>query len=234
MICCGYIINDHRSGDLICEKCGKIQTNLDSDIALNLPLQRHDFIETVCANNHISKIIENEAISYYFKQRKKPDNNAYAAYCIYIACKTHDAARSLIEISKMCFVNINEIGHYNQGEINILPSDIAERALANLDIFDYTLIKSVKKLSDVIYHDLLRGSPPQSALAVAVFTLCDLKHLTQNRIAKACDTSSSCLRRLYRIYKQDIEKIKSIHLEQLNRPLFYNEPDFNYGKPGTA
>ena len=98
---------------------------------------QHDFFETICSNNNIVKVIEEEAIFQFYKHNEKPDKFAFAAYCIYSACKIHHAARSLIEISKMCFVNVADITRYNSVEVDIIPSDLVEHALDKLEITSF-------------------------------------------------------------------------------------------------
>lgn len=220
MICCGYIITDERTGDSICEKCGKLEKDLRKHITFFTKLQ-HDFIETVCSNNHIAKVIEEEAIFQFYNSKEQAKSNAFAAYCIYLACTIHQAARSLIEIAKMCFVNVSDISYFKTDEIDIIPSDLTERALEKLEISSFKFKVRVKHFSDIIFNDLLRCSPPQSALAVAVVALNNDKTVTQNAIAKACDTSLSCLRRLCRIYKNDISNLLLIFDEQSTKKVFY-------------
>ena len=223
MSCCGYVLTDERVGDLICENCGKLTKDLKEDKWDRTKIQ-HDFIETICSNNNIVKVIEEEAIFLFYKRNEKRDNNAFAAYCIYSACKIHHAARSLIEIAKMCFINVADIAHYNVDEIEILPSDLVERALDKLEITSFRQKIKIKQFSDIIFNELLRCSPPQSALAVAIFTLNKDRHISQNLIAKVCDTSLSCVRRLCRIYKNDICKLQLLIEERsTDKGLFYKE-----------
>ena len=220
MNCCGYVLIDERIGDLVCEKCGKLMKDLNEEKWTRTKFQ-HDFIETICSNNNIVKVIEEEAIFQFHKYNEKLNNFAFAAYCIYYACKIHHAARSLIEISKMCFVNVADIARYNSDEIDIIPSDLVERALDKLEITSFRQKSRIKQLSDLIFDELLRCSPPQSALAVAIFTIVKDKHITQNKIANVCDTSLSCLRRLCRIYKNDVNKLQLLVNEHSTNKVFY-------------
>lgn len=220
MECCGYMIHDDRVGDLICSNCGKLERNLVVT-PKNYSLKSHDFIETVCSNNHIAKVIEEEAIFQYFKERKNKNDTSFAAYCIYAACKAHNAGRSLLEIAKMCYLDVGEITRPNYGEIDISPSEIAERALEKLDLSSFSFKNEVKELSDILFNDLLRCSPPQSALAVAITALCNAKEISHTQVARACDTSPSCLRRLCRIYKCEIENERSLFKKRLKKALFY-------------
>ncbi len=222
MNCCGYAITDQRTGDVVCSGCGRLEQNLRDTQNIVCFTRRHEFIETVCANNHIAKVIEEEAIFHFFKGTKNRENNTFAAYCIYLACKTHNAARSLVEVAKMCFVSVFQITQYNTNEIEISPSELAERAFEKLDITSFTEKKEIKQLADALFCSLLRCSPPQSALAVAISAI-HKNALTKNCIAYACDTSPSCLRRLCRVYKHEIEEFKSLSFEQSSVSLFYQE-----------
>ncbi len=223
MQCCGYVIYNERQGDLICENCGRIERYLKVPSIPLVQNFKHDFIETVCSNNHISKIIEEEAIHQYYKSNPQNNKEAFAAYCIYFACNKHNVPRSLIEIARICFININDITKFNTVDINILPSDLAERVFNKLDITSYSLKRDIKKLSDILFNDLLRCSPPQSALAVAILTACNKERLDLKIIAQACDTSASCLRRLSKIYKNETLNLWSHHIEQSNQTVFYSE-----------
>ena len=64
----------------------------------------------------------------------------------------------------MCFVNVADIGRYNIDEIGIIPSDLLERVLDKLEITSFRLKVRIKQLSDIIFNDLLRCSPPNQRL----------------------------------------------------------------------
>ena len=68
MECCGYLINDHHLGEEICENCGKSISTIYSD---NTFVEEEDdfieYLDNVCANNHISKIISDEQRRFSIK-----------------------------------------------------------------------------------------------------------------------------------------------------------------------
>ena len=93
--------------------------------------------------------------------------------------------------------------------------------IVSLEITSFRQKIRIKQLSGLIFNELLRCSPPQSALAVAIFTLVKDKHISQKEIAKVCDTSLLCLRRLCQIYKNDISKLQLLVEERSTNKVFY-------------
>lgn len=211
---CDFII-DERRGDEICLRCGSIRPFYYPLPPAETEIVTSDFIKTVCTNNHIVKCIEDEAL---YKFSKKSDrSNAYAAYCIYFACNKHNAPRTLNEISKICFVSQSNILKYETKTQKVIkPSDLTTRVCYRLGIDSFIFHNQVSKISDELFNNLLINSPPQSVLAVGVYVLsmiCGLKTL-QNEIARACHVSTSCIRRLYRIYKEEILTMVTLFLNQ--------------------
>lgn len=205
---CMYIIDEHV-GDEICLRCGSIRQLFSIPLNLEPVLISSDFIRTVCANNHIVKCIEDDALLKFSKQNKK--TNSYAAYCIYYACKRHNAPRTLFEISTMCFVSQSDIlKHDIDSQKVIKPSDLVARVCYRLDIDSFAFSREAGRVSDELFKNLLVNSPPQSVLAVGIYVLCSIcKHSkstkkSQSEIARACHVSTSCIRRLYRVYKEEI------------------------------
>lgn len=212
---CDYII-DERRGDEICLRCGSIRPFYYPMPAIETETVTSDFIKTVCANNNIVKCIEDEAL---YKFSKKSDrSNTYAAYCIYYACKKHQVPRTLNEISKICFVSQSNILKYeNVSQKVIKPSDLTTRVCYRLGIDNFIFHNQASEISDELFNNLLINSPPQSVLAVGIYVLtiiCKIKIL-QNEIARACHVSTSCIRRLYRVYKEEILTLVTLIL---NRP----------------
>ena len=109
MECCGYLINDHHLGEEICENCGKSISTIYSD---NTFVEEEDdfieYLDNVCANNHISKIISDEAKTI-FNKNNNDKSKEYLAYCLYQASIIHDAGRTLQEISKMFGISSTSI-----------------------------------------------------------------------------------------------------------------------------
>ena len=100
MECCGYIINDHHLGEEICENCGRSISTIYSYSTFVEENVFIEYLDNVCANNHISKIISDEAKTI-FNKNENDKSKEYLAYCLYQASITHDAGRTLQEISKM-------------------------------------------------------------------------------------------------------------------------------------
>ncbi len=227
MMCCGgYEILDHREGDLICAICGKTEQHLSNEIFISQKNEEHEFIQDICANNHIVKAIEHETINLINKgSMTNKKKNSFAAHCLYLACKKHGAGRTLFEISKMCFISSSEISHYNDlSDIELDPCQLCARTCEKLDLSDFILVNRIEKLSTQLYKNLLRCSPPQSALAVAIFLTTQQSNLTVVQIANACGISSSSLRRLCKVYNKELNEIMSLLPSHLSsEPVYYNK-----------
>ena len=220
--CICYFVIDERRGDEICLRCGLIRPFYKTVFNFTSEPVSNDFIKTICGNNNIVKCIENEALLKFSK--KNDTTNSFAAYCIYYACKKHTAARTLSEIAEMCFISQSEIlKHENSFQSPIKPSDLTARACYRLGIDSFLFQDETSKLADELFNNLLINSPPQSVLAVAIFVLCSVCHKKgkirkrkQNEIARACHISASCIRRLFRVYKEEILTLASVTLKTSN------------------
>ena len=138
MNCCQVnLIFDVHTGDNICPLWGKSATNLDPIISTNEKTEINEFHENICANNNIPKSIENEATYLFIKGKKKQEQNVYAAVCLYQAFLNQSVGRSLLEISRLCFVPITKLSQYVTGDIELKPSDLVERIAYNLNITSY-------------------------------------------------------------------------------------------------
>ena len=215
MKCCeSYEILDERTGDIVCTNCARVEQTLIKFNPLSSFIE-NEFLQNICANNHIVKRIEEEA-AYLFNQKKpvkKTKQQAYASYCLYLACKKEGVGRSLIEIGNMCDVSVSDIAAFiSIDEIELTPSQLCSRVCHRLDISNFKTITEIEKLSTLLYTELLRCHPPQSALALAIFTLIKGKSLTN--IAHMCDISVSSLRRLSKVYKTELHEIMSTHLHR--------------------
>jgi len=176
MKCCGvYIIYDRVSGINVCTLCSKIYDKFENLYEVDYELiPKNDFIETICANNHLCKSIEDEALYKFSKSKKK--SIPFAAYCIYIACKTQDVPRTFNEIAVMCFLSPNLISAFEKNtDLEIQPSKLSSR-------FAKTEKKNVALLS----------------------------------IAKACLVTTSCIRRLFKIYKKEIDLILPLYVKHVS------------------
>lgn len=206
MKCCGeFMLYDNHTGDNVCKNCGKAEAFLPPPIFFQEKNRKNEFISNICANNHLPLSLENSAI--YLFEKGSPRNkkkNSFAAYCIYRACKQEKVGRSLVEISRMCFIPTVDISAFLLDEEELKPEYLIERICEKLGVRDYSRKKEISDFSAILYANCFRCSPPQSSIAVALAFQKDL-HLNQLDIAKACDISLSCLRRLCRTYKREIE-----------------------------
>ena len=212
MSCCnGYKILDARGGVTVCEKCGKNEQHL-IDTVNNGFIEKHfEYIQNICANNHLTNSIETEAEHLFFKNRKgsRKNGETFAAYCIYIACKNQNVGRSLIEVARMCYVPLSLLSsfHVDSNE-ELKPSNLVVRICAKLSITAFPLVKNIENISDKLYTGLLNSGPPNSAVAVAIVVA--TKNVGLAKIAWACDISSSCLRRICKIYKLELKELQSL------------------------
>ena len=209
MSCCNsYKLLDSRAGDQVCVQCGKVERYLSCAQQYEAVEKRNEFIQNICANNHLPKSIEAEAEYLFFKkqQGKGKNKDVYAAYCIYVACKKHNVGRSLIEISKMCAFPVSLLSKFhvpNVGELR--PNNLVARVCCKLGITCFPLQREIESLSDKLYSELLNSGPPNSAVATAIAVL--VVGLKPANIAWACDISPSCLRRICKIYKHELQEI---------------------------
>ena len=214
---CNFILNERR-GDEICLRCGFICPFYSIKSTYEPIVVKNDFIKTVCANNNIAKCIEEDALLKFGKRGKKTDK--FAAYCIYYACKKHKVPRTVQEISSICFVSPSNILEYgNEVQSVIKPSDLVSRVCYRLGIDSFNFQTEAGKLGNNLFSNLLVNSPPQSVLGVSIYVLCKIckkKHM-QRDIAKACYVSTSCIRRLYRVYKDAILSICNLILTKTFR-----------------
>ena len=212
MACCGnFLIYDSHTGDNICPTCGKSEVCLNDNeqYPVAKPSVENEFIGDVCANNHLPSCIELEATVLFSKGSSKNKKQlAFAACCIYQACKQQNVGRSLIEVSRMCFIPPGEISAFLLDERELRPEELVERICWKLGIADYSRKKQISLLSENIYTYHLRCSPPQSSIAVAISEIMQETPLSQTDIARACDISPSCLRRLNKTYKKAPEEKK--------------------------
>jgi transcription initiation factor TFIIIB Brf1 subunit/transcription initiation factor TFIIB len=219
MKCCGvYIIYDRVSGINVCTLCSKIYDKFENLYEVDYELiPKNDFIETICANNHLCKSIEDEALYKFSKSKKK--SIPFAAYCIYIACKTQDVPRTFNEIAVMCFLSPNLISAFEKNtDLEIQPSKLSSRFCASLGFKDFQFEKSAGQLADHLYNCLLLNSPAQSAMALAIYVLAktEKKNVALLSIAKACLVTTSCIRRLFKIYKKEIDLILPLYVKHVS------------------
>ncbi len=212
MVCCnGYKILDARGGVTVCEKCGKNEQYL-TDTVNGCSIEEHfEYIQNICANNHLVKSIEAEAEHLFFTNRRgaRKNGEAFAAYCIYVACKNQNVGRSLIEIARMCYVPLSLLSsfHVDSNE-ELKPSNLVARICAKLDIISFLIVKDIENMSDILYTGLLNSGPPNSAVAVAIVLV--TKNVGLAKIAWACDISASCLRRICKIYKLELKELEAL------------------------
>lgn len=221
MKCCGkFMLYDQHEGEYVCDVCYNFFKSFAP--VLNYPeLDKItcSFIETVCANNHIYKCIERDALKK-FRQRKDR-SQAFGAFCIYHACKIHKVGRTLSETAAMCFVSVPEISKYDREcSIEILPSQLTARFCANLNITLFKVQKKISRIADMLYSKLLLGSPPQSAIALAIYVLSQIYEkdsfplkLSLQSIAETCGVSTNCIRRLFKVYKEELFELVPLCLE---------------------
>ncbi len=211
MSCCsGYKLIDSRTGDQVCETCGKLERYLHTHEYDNLIDRRCEFIQNICANNHIMKSIETQAEYLFFKNRYYTGNNtdAYAGYCIYEACKNQNVGRSLVEIAKMCDLPLSQLSKFcSVGNTEVRPRNLIARVCYKLGITGFPLICAIENMSEKLYTELLNSGPPNSAAAAAISVL--VESLKPAKIAWACDISPSCLRRICKIYKKELSELKT-------------------------
>ena len=168
MECCGYLINDHHLGEEICENCGKSISTIYSD---NTFVEEEDdfieYLDNVCANNHISKIISDEAKTI-FNKNNNDKSKEYLAYCLYQASIIHDAGRTLQEISKMFGISSTSIAKKEKipGK-GIYPSDLVSRVCFAIDMTQYKIQRELKTFSNNAFN-ILPCCPPQSVLALCL------------------------------------------------------------------
>ena len=159
MNCCeANLIFDAHTGDNICPLCGKSATNLEPIISTNETIEINELLENICANNNIPKSIENEATYLFMKGGKKQECDVYAAFCLYQVFSNQNMGRSLLEISKLCFVPITKLSQYDTGDIELKPSDLVERIALNLNIMSFKTICEIKIFPDYLHDNFLRSS----------------------------------------------------------------------------
>ena len=100
---------------------------------------------------------------------------------------------------------------------NVGPSDLVERIAYNLNIASYKTKSEIKIFADYLHDNFLRCSPPRSSVAISIVEKVTNSQPAVEIVARNCDISLSCLRRLRRVYK---EEIAAVHQAIANKPFW--------------
>ena len=221
--CCDQFepVIDSHSGDEICMSCGRARVYLLHDYLTPPPSSffrreeeeeegensksvQHLIIELmdIASNQNVPETIAETATSLLKKERrergKTTADRSLAAYCLYRAFHMHEVPRSFKEISHIYNLPAKTIGRYettNNTLETLKPSQLAERALSRLHIFDMRKLNHVKTMADKLYEEDLSSVSPQSALATSVAL--SFPHLPLASIAEQCHISRQTLLKHY-------------------------------------
>jgi len=153
-----------------------------------------DMLYQIGENKHFAQNIVLYACDLVrIRQRKC---TCFTAFCLYESCSHFEASRTYKEIANDFNITVTNIvkccRNSEKSHINwTKPSDLSPRVFYNLNITDRKQRMKLSKRADYIFMHVLRSSPPQSALALAILEegLIPLK-----QIANICNISPQCLR----------------------------------------
>lgn len=199
--CCdAYLISDQRTGDEICESCGRSARYYEETNYINFDTVLQTSVEfelkKICENNHFVDSIFLKAL-HILRAGKEKQTLQHAAVALQEACKDLNVPRTLKEISNLFFIQPTSIAKQNKSTISLTkPSQLASRVLNGLDILSCPLIEQISSKADELFFYTLVSVSPQTALAVSIAIL--RPDLDLARIAKHCQVSVQTVKKHYK------------------------------------
>ena len=214
---CGLVIQEQvfKFGSLKVSKPNSITSISDynSKSFLNFHCGEYN-IEQICEINHINEDIRMQAIKKYYdiytKERKKGVTlhpNVVGAYSLFFSCNKNNAIRSRTEISNMFQIPVKQLNKIenrvrkNETFIeNISPSDLLCRI--NVSDLSFKEKRELGSISDEIFSQVC--ATPNAVLGFVLFkylqrkneNMNNKKKITLHSIAKICNITPSCIKRL--------------------------------------
>ncbi|MGC9079421.1 MAG: transcription initiation factor IIB [Nanopusillaceae archaeon] len=210
---------------LLIRKLKKWQQRSTSSYERNLKLAQQE-LKRISSFLQLPKQVEETALRLYLEAvekgliRGRSIENVVAA-CVYIACRMHDVARTIDEITNAANIHKKELGrtykHLVQAlGLKISPIDVVEyvhRFSSLLNLPPEVVATAVEIVEKAKQADITAGRGPAGVAAAAIYLAC-VKHgiqKTQKDIAEVAGITEVTIRNRY---KEMLEKLNLKEIEQ--------------------